>query len=189
MKKFSVILLIALFLFNLVGYRLLFTYEQQRSDDHFEAALDKQDYNDSDLIAIKVSLSLPYINNQQNFERVNGEITVNGKILKYVKRKISDGNLVLQCLPDQNKMRIESSKDEFFKYANDLVQHGQSRKSGNTKPGVLKNVLSEYDVNSSDCSLFLQSIAPAYNITFQSKFLPSSHCNLPEQPPEVTCFI
>lgn len=185
MKKFSVILLIALFLFNLVGYRLLFTYEQQRSDDHFEAALDKQDYNDSDLIAIKVSLSLPYINNQQNFERVNGEITVNGKILKYVKRKIADGNLILLCLPDNNKMLIKSKKDDFFKYTNDLVQHNQSKKTGDTKPGVFKNLLSEYDVNSADCLFSLKSVIHTYNITSQSKFLPSSHSNLPEQPPEI----
>ncbi len=185
MKKISAILLIALFLFNLFGYRALFNYEQQQSDIRLEASLDKQDYNDADLVTIKVPLSLPYINNQQNFERVNGGITVNGKILKYVKRKISDGNLVLLCLPDQNKMRIECSKDAFFKYANDLVQNNQSKKSGNTKSGVFKNLLSEYNVNSSDCSHSLQRIVHTYNITSQSKFLPSSHCNLPEQPPEI----
>ncbi|HLL41614.1 MAG TPA: hypothetical protein VK369_00680, partial [Segetibacter sp.] len=118
MKKFSAIFLIALFLFNLFGYRILFNYEQQQSDVRLEASLDKQEYNDADLVTIKVPLSLPYVNNQQNFERVDGEITVNGKILKYVKRKITDGNLILLCLPNDNKMRIESAKDEFFKYAN-----------------------------------------------------------------------
>jgi len=184
-KKLSAILLIALFLFNLFGYRVLFNYEQQQSDIRLEASLDKQDYNDADLVTIKVPLSLPYLNNQQNFERVNGEITVNGKILKYVKRKISDGNLVLLCLPDQNKMQIESAKDEFFKYANDLVQHNQSKKSGNTKSGIFKNLLSEYNVNFSDYSRSLKSIVHTYNITSQSNFLPSSHCNLPEQPPEI----
>lgn len=185
MKKLSAILLIALFLFNLFGYRVLFNYEQQQSDIRLEASLDKQDYNDADLVTIKVPLSLPYLNNQQNFERVNGEITVNGKILKYVKRKISDGNLVLLCLPDQNKMQIESAKDEFFKYANDLVQHNQSKKPGNTKSGIFKNLLSEYNVNFSDYSRSLKSIVYTYNITSQSNFLPSSHCNLPEQPPEI----
>ncbi|HKG69981.1 MAG TPA: hypothetical protein VKA92_14000, partial [Segetibacter sp.] len=123
MKKLSAIFLIALFLFNLFGYRILFNYEQQQSDVRLEASLDKQDYNDADLVTIKVPLSLPYVNNQQNFERVDGEITVNGKILKYVKRKIADGNLILLCLPNDHKMRIESAKEEFFKYTNDLVQN------------------------------------------------------------------
>ena len=185
MKKFAAILLIALFLFNLFGYRVLFQYEQQQSDMRLEASLDKQDYSDADLVTIKVPLSLPYINNQQSFERINGEITVNGKILKYVKRKISDGNLILLCLPDQNKMRIESAKDEFFKYANDLVQNNHSGKSNNSKAGVFKNLLSEYYVSAADYAPVFHTADLFYNITSQSKFLPSSHYKLPEQPPEV----
>ncbi len=185
MKKLSAILLIALFLFNLFGYRILFNYEQQQSDMRFEASLDKQDYNDADLVTIKVPLSLPYVNNQQNFERVDGEITVNGKILKYVKRKISDGNLILLCLPDHNKMRIESAKDEFFKYANDLVQNNQSKKSGNSKSPVFKNLLSEYNLNTSDYASAVCNMLHIYTFPLQSKLLPSSHCNLPEKPPEI----
>lgn len=82
-RKLSAILLFAIFLFNICGYKLLFSYEQQQSDKQLESSLDKQEYNEEDLIAIKVPLSIPYQNNQQNFERVDGEITINGKILKY----------------------------------------------------------------------------------------------------------
>lgn len=185
MKKLSAILLIALFLFNLFGYRILFNYEQRQSDMRLETLLDKQDYNEADLVTIKVPLSLPYVNNQQNFERVDGEITVNGKILKYVKRKIFDGNLILLCLPDHNKMRIESAKEEFFRYANDLVQNNQSKKSNNTKSIVFKNVLSEYYIDASDYTPAFQSMLQSYSITSQLNFLPSSHYKLPEQPPEV----
>ena len=185
MKKLSAILLIALFLFNLFGYRILFNYEQQQSDKHLEASLDKQQYNDADLIAITVPLSLPYVSNQQNFERINGEITVNGRILKYVKRKISNGNLVLLCLPDNDKMRIESAKDEFFKYANDLVQNSHSKKPVNSKTGVFKNIFSEYYLNTSNSILASYSIKKTYNKNKPLNFLPSSHIRLPEQPPEV----
>lgn len=185
MKKFSAILLIALFLFNLVGYRILFNYEQQQADRQLEASLDRQEYNDADLITIKVPLSLPYVNSQHDFERVDGEITVNGKILKYVKRKISDGNLILLCVPDHNKMRIESAKDEFFKYANDLVQNNQSKKPGNTKPGVFKNLLSEYNIVATEYAFAFCHLTHTYNITSQTTFLPSSHYKLPEQPPEL----
>ncbi|HEX8279456.1 MAG TPA: hypothetical protein VF540_12205 [Segetibacter sp.] len=186
MKKLSAILLIALFLFNLFGYRILFNYEQQQSDVRLEASLDKQDYNEADLVTIKVPLSLPYVNNQQNFERVDGEITVNGKILKYVKRKITDGNLILLCVPNDNKMRIESAKEEFFKYANDLMQNNHSNKSSNTKSGVSKNLMTEYYINTfSDCAPAFSIRMHTYDITSQSKFLPPSHYNLPERPPEI----
>ena len=186
MKKFSAIFLIALFLFNLFGYRILFNYEQQQSDVRLEASLDKQEYNDADLVTIKVPLSLPYVNNQQNFERVDGEITVNGKILKYVKRKITDGNLILLCLPNDNKMRIESAKDEFFKYANGLLQNNHSKESNNTRSGVSKNLMTEYYINTfSDYAPAFSVSMHTYNNTSQSKFLPPSHYNLPERPPEI----
>lgn len=186
MKKLSAIFLIALFLFNLFGYRILFNYEQQQSDVRLEASIDKQDYNDADLVTIKVPLSLPYVNNQQNFERVDGEITVNGKILKYVKRKIADGNLILLCLPNDNKMRIESAKEEYFKYANDLVQNNHSKKSNNTKSGVSKNLMTEYYMNPfSDYAPAFSVRMHTYNNTSQSKFLPPSHYTLPERPPEI----
>lgn len=185
MKKLSAILLIALFLFNLFGYRILFHYEQQQSDMRLEASFDRQDYNDAELITIKVPLSLPYVTNQQNFERVDGEITIDGKILKYVKRKITDGHLILLCLSDHNKMRIESAKDEFFRYANDLVQNNQSKKSNNTKSAVFKNVLSEYYIDASDYTPAFRSMTQTYSITSLSNFLPSSYYQLPEQPPEV----
>lgn len=185
MKKLSAILLIALFLFNLFGYRILFNYEQQQSDVRLESSFDKEDYNDADLITIKVPLSLPYVNNQHNFERIDGEITVNGKILKYIKRKITDGNLILMCLPDHNKMQIESAKGEFFKYANDLVQNNQSKKSGNTKSGVFKNLVTECCIISDDYAPARQMPQRAYNITSGLNYLPSAYDTLPEQPPEV----
>lgn len=185
MKKVSAILLIALFLFNLFGYRIWLSYEQLQSDIKLEASLDKQQYNDADLISISVPLSLPYVGNQQNFERIDGEITVNGRILKYVKRKISEGKLVLLCLPDNDKMRIESAKDDFFKYANDLVQNGHSKKPVNSKTGVFKNQFSDYYLNTLHSTVTSYSIKKTYNKNKPLNFLPSSHIKLPEQPPEV----
>ncbi len=94
----------------MVGYRFVFNYAQQQSDQTFIVNLDNDNYNEADLLTIKVPISLPYQNDRQNFERVDGEINFKGKIYKYVKRKIEAGQLVLLCLPDQNKMRIQSAK-------------------------------------------------------------------------------
>ena len=185
MKKVVAISFISLLLFNLFGYRVLFNYEQQQSDIHLEASLDKDEYKEADLLTIVVPLSLPYQNNQVNFERVNGEITVKGKIYKYVKRKISDGNLVLLCLPNQDKMRLQSAKDEFFKYANDLVQNNQSKKSDHSKSVVLKMQLSDYDSHTSEfATAFYHSIS-LYGIDKRLNHLSSKPHNSPEQPPEL----
>lgn len=185
MKRLSAILLITIFLFNLFGYRLLFNYAQQQSDVRLEASLDNNEFNESELVTIKVPLSLPYLNNQENFERVDGEIKVNGKIYKYVKRRITDGNLVLLCLPDHDKMRIESAKEEFFKYANDLVQNNHSKKSGNSKAGNFKNPVSDYDNFTSEFTTTCSVANILYAFSRQLNHLPSSpHCS-PEQPPEL----
>jgi hypothetical protein len=184
-KQLAAILLIAIFLFNLFGYRLLFNYAQQQSDIRLEASFDRNDFNEAELVAIKIPLSLPYLNNQQNFERIDGEITVKGKIYKYVKRKIAEGNLVLLCLPDHNKMSIESAKQDFFKNANDIAQTGNSKKSNSSK-GFFKNLIGEYD-----CYTTISAPAPAtisnlvYRIKEQLSYLPSSPHSSPDQPPEL----
>lgn len=184
MKKPAAILLITVYLFNLVGYRLLFNYAQKQSDIKLEASLDKNEFDEADLITLKVPLTLPYLTNQQNFERVDGEITVDGKIYKYVKRKIEDGNLVLLCLPDHNKMRIESAKEEFFKYANDVVQNN-SKKSGSSKAPVFKNVVAEYDYYLVELPIKTAVKTANNNFSIYFDHLPSSPHSLPEQPPEL----
>lgn len=185
MKKLSAILLIAIFLFNLFGYRLLFNYAQQRSDVRLEASLDKNDFNEAELITIKVPLSLPYQNDQQHFERVDGELTYNGKIYKYVKRKISNGELVLMCLPDHRKMKLQSVKDDFFKYSNDLAQNNGSKKSDHSKANVFKNLVSEFDHYALTGITHCSVVTATYSLSNQLNYLPSSPHSLPEQPPEL----
>jgi len=159
---------------------------QYQSDIQINTLLDKHSYNEADLVMVKVPLSLPYMNEQSDFERVNGEITINGKILKYVKRKISAGNLILMCLPDHNKMIIELAKGDFFKGSIDLVQNNPKKQSGNSKAGIFKNLSVEYDsisyqfVNHSNCFL-----TDNYYIESKPFLLPSAYKNLPEHPPQV----
>ena len=186
MKKPAAIFLIVIFLFNIGGYRLLFYYEQQRSDRQIEALLDKEEYNEAELITIKTPLSLPYQSNTADFERISGEINFNGRIYKYVKRKIDNGNLVLLCLPDKNKMQLEKAKEDFFKNTNDLAQADNSKKSDNSKSISLKNAVSDYEQY-----LFSFKINSINNLSFNfgiykiEDLISSPHIS-PEQPPDIT---
>jgi len=183
-KKLSAILLLAIFFFNLFGYRILFNYVQQQADVSMEASLDNNDFNEAELITITVPLSVPYQNSQQNFERVDGELKVNGKIYKYVKRKITDGQLILKCLPDHQKMLLQSAKDDFFKYANDLVQNNQSKKSGNSKSGIFKNTVAEYDCFTTNVTANPVGSDNLSGIPAYQEFFPSSPSSTPDRPPE-----
>ncbi len=107
-KKIVTILLLGLLVFNFVGYRLLFSFLEQKADNTIVAKIDNQDYNNADLITLTVPLSMPYLQDSKDFEKKDGEITLHGKVYHYVKQKISQGNLVLMCLPDEQKTHLHS---------------------------------------------------------------------------------
>lgn len=118
MKKLAAILLIGVFFFNWFGFRLLTGFMQHRADQHLEAKLDRNDYDERLLLEMRVPLNMPYQTASSGFERIDGEIEIDGIHYKYVKRKIENGELVLLCLPNQAKMRIQSARDEFFQLVN-----------------------------------------------------------------------
>jgi hypothetical protein len=141
-RKLAAILFLALLVFNLAGYRIWFYYAERESDAAMEAKLDAKSYNENELITISVPLNLPYQTDWNDFERVDGEIVVNGKTYKYVERKIVHGELILKCLSDSNKAQLTSAREEFFKVANDL--QNVPKKSGNTSL-AFKNLVLQFD--------------------------------------------
>ena len=88
-------------------------------------------------------LDLPYQTDWKDFERYDGEVTVDGQHYKYVKRKVQDGMLVVKCIPNENKHRIESAREQFFQLANDLQNTNSSKKTDSSKPPLVKNNITE----------------------------------------------
>lgn len=185
LKKLAAILLLALFLFNLIGYRMWFYYAQQHADEQLQASLDNDRYNERDLITIKIPLSVPYQTNQNSFERVDGEVNIKGKIYKYVKRKISDGQLVLLCIPDQNKMKLQDAKVDFFKNTNDLSLNTASKKSDHSKSSAFKNFTVEYDQQIADYSTNAFISHKTYPGLSRPDALISVLKHAPDRPPQV----
>lgn len=185
MKKIAAILLIALFVFNLAGYRWVFNYMQQQADVQLAVTLDNNNYNEADLITLSVPTNLPYQTDRPNFERVDGEINYQGKVYKYVKRKIVDGQLVLLCLPDHNKMRLQSARDDFFKNANDLLQNNQSKKSDHSKNTGVKFSVSDYIAADAATLLLVGMLINTSHTTLNCQHLPNLSIKIPWQPPRV----
>ena len=184
MKKLATILLLLLLTFNFVGYRLFFSVLQQRADNNIVAKIDKQDYSDADLLTLTVPLSMPYITDSKDFERTDGEITLNGTVYHYVERKISNGNLILKCLPNDEKTHLQTAKEDFFKLANEFQNNTSSKKSGDNSSQVIKLVISDYE------ELQTTSIANYSILLNKTPFAESSFAlfkgkgMMPEQPPE-----
>ncbi len=128
---------------------------------------------------------MPYQTNWSSYERVDGEINYQGKIYRYVKRRVYNSELILLCLPYAEKMKLQTARDDFFKFANDLQQNASSKKSNNSNTNTFKNVLNEFDHQHS--SSFAYSFFPrkeAYDIPQNVNRLISGLHASPDQPPE-----
>ena len=130
MKRIAAILLLCLLLFNWIGYQLYTVLLQDHADKTMVANLDQNNYSETDLISIKVpAVHLSSYVNSKEFQRVDGQIEINGVQYNYVKRRFVEDSLELLCIPNKTATSIQSAKNEFFKLVNDLQHPGQSKKS------------------------------------------------------------
>ena len=187
MKRLVAILLIGLLFFNWYGYQLVSGYLQDRADRRLEASLDQAGYDESQLISIKVPLtSLSYYNSSTTFERVDGQIEVNGVLYKYVKRRIYKDSLEMLCIPNSSAMGLAAAKNAFFQQVNDLQQNTPQGKKSPAAPHSYKSFSKDY------CSTTLGDILPNLHVipaikTYQqiAEPLPSRHTHTPERPPDI----
>jgi hypothetical protein len=187
LKRLASILLIGLLLFNWIGYRLYSHYLEQHSDLQLEVSLDNNNFNEADLFELRVPLNLPYTTDWQDFERFNGEIEINGIHYKYVKRKVVDGELVLLCVPNESKMEIQSSRDQFFQLVNDLNHNTGSKENPSGKTSSSKSLSIDYMPEGNNWSVSMACTnASTYTYTSIGDHT-APYLTSPAQPPEVAC--
>lgn len=185
LKQIATILLLGLLFFNWYGYRIVSDYLQHQANTKLEAKLDNNDYNESQLIELRVPINLPYHNDWKAFERYNGEIEIEGVHYKYVKRKVEKGELVLLCLPNSEKQLLQSARDNFFKLVNDLQQNNSGKKSDSGNSSSFKSQFSDYQQEKNNWAVSLLSDSkPGYSVK-DIQFISSYFYSSPEQPPEV----
>jgi hypothetical protein len=144
LKKFASILLLGILLFNLVGYRFIYSFLENAADQGIELKLDRHLYEESELISIRIPLDrLPYYSNSNQYEPVDGKMELNGIQYHFVKQKVSHDSLELMCIPDREATELKSAKNDFFKLVNDLERAGQNKTSGSSH-GSSKNFSIDY---------------------------------------------
>ena len=184
MKKFTAIFFLLLFAFNWFGYRLVYEYLQQKSNDNLEALFDRNLYNESELVELKIAVNIPYQTSRPDFERCDGEININGTIYKYVKRKLSNDTLYLMCLKNIDKMQLEKAKNKIYKLTNDLVRNDQNGTADHYKLAT-KNLQPVYNESSFDVTINSPlSIVDKLWLPANTEIVnPLSH-QTPERPPD-----
>lgn len=144
MRKIAAILLLMLFVFNTIGYKLWFTIAMQNADTRLETALDKNNFNEQDLFTLKIPINLPYQNSWSSFERVDGEITVNGETYRYVQRKVENDTLFLQCIRHTEKINLQQQSNDYFGKVNDVAGNNDAKKMPGKNTSLSKFAVADY---------------------------------------------
>ena len=166
-----------------MGYQLVYNFLSGKSDTALELALDAKAYNDDELISIKQPTNLPYYNNTKEFQRVDGEVEIDGVKYKYVKCRIYQDSLEMLCIPNKAKMKIEQSKNDYAKFAHDFQQDSNKEKKSSPEGKSSQKQLSEYE-ELSFFSLQTSFTQVTAFIDFNTSVENKHHFNTDEQPPD-----
>ena len=181
----AAIFLLVIQLFNMGGYRLFFSRLELQTDVRLVEQLDKAEYRDEDLVELKVPFPMPYQTNWTDFERYDGEITIEGLEYRYVKRKVWNDTLILLCIPHQGKIALNHAKNTYFSLLNDLDHQGDKLPASSS--GVIKSITTDYLFDEATIRLTPPlSDRPSYTGFAASSVLLSEA--LPDSPPpEMFC--
>jgi hypothetical protein len=144
-RKVSSILLIITLLFNLIGYRIVMEYLQHKANKELQTRLDQNQYDEAQLVELKIPLNMPYLADWESYQRYDGELQLNGVEYQYVKRKVCNDTLYLLCIPNLQKMRLEAAKNDLFKLTMDFNQNDGSRKTDNLSAVAVRGSQGDYD--------------------------------------------
>lgn len=137
LKKTLAILLLSIYLFNFAGYSFVFQYLMDRSDSRILHTIESESYNKSEVMVLKTPLHLAYYNGNTEFERVNGEVEINGTHYTYIQRKVTNDTLYVVCLLNQEKTALHQSKNSFAKEAASLPADNKKETGPNNKKAPL----------------------------------------------------
>lgn len=143
MKKAFTIVSLCLLLFSWGGYNLLLNYLEAKSDQAFQVSLFQDQYDEANLIHIKVAASTPYGPNSEVFESATGDVEINGVTYHFVKRRFFKDSLELYCVPNIDKIGIRNARDQFLNLAANFNSNSNNDQSSNQHI-VVKFSLSDF---------------------------------------------
>ena len=144
MKKIIAILLLGIMLFNGFGYRIVSNYFDQKASAHLISLINENNYNESELVSVKTPINLPYYSNSPKFERLDGEMEINGVVYQYVERRVYNDSLEIRILPNQDRLHIKNAKESFDKLASDFDQKLMEKKSVPVNKSAVKVINFDY---------------------------------------------
>ena len=169
-KRLAAILLMGILFLNWYGYQLLTRYMQARSDRRLEARLDRNEYDEYQLISLKIPITaLAYYQSSSEFQRVDGQIEIGGVHYKYVKRRIFGDSLELLCIANHTAMKLQKMRGDWGK---------------KTSSFTFKHISTDYQTISMEVHVAgIPDLAPVRGV-YASPCLPSCYSPTDEMPPD-----
>ena len=126
MKPLVSAALVGLLILNVSGYYALFLGLQYRNDRAMTRKFDAGTYEQSQLITIKLPLTVPYLGDSKGFERVDGKFWHDGQFYRLVKQKYAQDTLTVVCTKDRESVRIQDALSDFVKTFTDTPIQNQA---------------------------------------------------------------
>lgn len=126
MKKLFSIGFLIIFLFNVGGYYFVFLGLKHQAKTELIKQFDNECYSEANTIEFKIPITLPYEINQDEFERVDGDFTWQGKVYRLIKQKYSDGVLHVVCMLSVKEKLLHGMMSDFAKLSNDIPATSKS---------------------------------------------------------------
>ena len=96
---------------------------QDNAERRLEARLDRQQYDQHQLISVKIALQhLSYYISSVSYQRVDGQIEINGIPCQYVEQRILGDSLELLCIPNPTLLKLRVGGGNFIKIFSDVQQ-------------------------------------------------------------------
>ena len=125
MKKAFSITLLALFLFQFVGYYFVYMGLRYQVKSEMLVRLDAGNYSKEETVTLKIPFTLPYWMDSRAYERVNGEFQYQGEFYQLVDQKLEKDTLYVVCIRDAQEKKLHEVMTDYVKLTNDLPTSSQ----------------------------------------------------------------
>ena len=174
-------MLTALLLLHVLGYYGLFLGLQYQNNRALVHRLDNDTYNIDEAVTLTIPLSVPYVDDDPEYQRVDGEFEHQGELYHMVKQRLSHDTLYMVCIKDRQGNRISKALKDYVKTFADTGKPEDRKAPASTLTSFSKDyVTSSYSIAEFSRGWYAAAIAtPAQPRSFVHTF-----CTSIVHPPE-----
>jgi hypothetical protein len=167
LRRTLAITLLAVFLFQLVGYYFVYLGLTIQANNDLISRLDAHNYSADETITLKIPFTLPYWMDAEKFERVDGDFEHQGQFYKLVSQKLSKDTLYVVCIKNEDKNQLFGSLTDYIKLSNELP--AKSKQALKLWGSIVKDYLPHESTGLAQCegwsviNLFGRDHVPAFS--------------------------